>query len=85
MASSIDFTTLALGTLIGIGCRKQLKSAGRIAAATVANLAGVAAGAAASVAKETSQSPEEEAAKKFLQGIDQQVASNSNVGGTNGN
>ena len=74
MASSIDFTTLALGTLIGVGCKRQLKSAGRIAAATVANLAGVAASTAASVAKETSQSPEEEAAKKFLQGVDQQIA-----------
>ena len=82
MASSIDFTTLALGALIGVGCKKQLKSAGRIAAATVANLAGVAAGAAASVAKETSQSPEEEAAKKFLQGVDQQLAGNGN--GQNG-
>ena len=53
MANSIDFTTLAVGALIGIGCRKQLKAAGRVAASTVASLAGVAAATAAQVAQET--------------------------------
>ena len=56
MASSIDFTTLALGALIGVGCKKQLKSAGRIAAVAAANLANVAASTAASVAEETEKS-----------------------------
>ena len=54
MASSIDLTTLAVGALIGMGCRKQLKAAGRVAATTAANLAGAAAMAAQQVAEETS-------------------------------
>lgn len=53
MANSIDFTTLALGALVGIGCRKQLKAAGRVAAVTASNLATVAATAASQVAAET--------------------------------
>lgn len=53
MANSIDFGTLCVGALIGMGCRKQLKAAGRIAANTAASLAGAAATAAAEVAKET--------------------------------
>ena len=51
MANSIDFGTLALGALVGIGCKKQLKSAGRVAATTVAALAGAAATAANQVAE----------------------------------
>ena len=64
MANSIDFGTLALGALVGIGCRKQLKAAGRVVAQTAASLAGVVAGAAAQVAEETksSKSPEEQLA-----------------------
>ena len=64
MANSIDFTTLALGALVGIGCRKQLKACGRVAATTAAQLAGVAASAAAQVAAETAekQAPEAKAA-----------------------
>ena len=58
MANSIDFGTLCLGALVGMGCRKQLKAAGRIAANTAASLAGAAASAAAEVAKET-KSPEQ--------------------------
>ena len=53
MASSIDFTTLAVGALIGMGCKKQLRSAAKVAANTAASLAGVAAQAAAQVAEET--------------------------------
>lgn len=52
MANSIDFGTLALGALVGIGCREQLKAAGRVAAVTASNLATVAATAAAQVAQE---------------------------------
>ena len=78
MANSIDFTTLALGAIIGMGCRKQLKSCGRIAAATAANLAGVAAQTAAQVAEATqksqSQSPEEEAAAEWCRRIDERIA-----------
>ena len=58
MANSIDFGTLTLGALVGIGCHKQLKSCGRVVATTAANLAGVAATAAQQVAKESFQSPE---------------------------
>ena len=70
MANSIDFTTLAVGALIGMGCRKQLKSCGRIAAQTAAALAGAAATAATQIASETSksQSPEEVAAQSVGNG-----------------
>ena len=64
MSSSIDYGTLAIGALIGIGCRKQIKSASRIAAATAASLAGAAAQAVAEVAKETEKSPEAAAGQK---------------------
>ena len=59
MSSSIDFGTLCVGALVGMGCRKQLKSAARVAAVTAANLAGVAATAAAQVAAETSKSAQQ--------------------------
>ena len=52
MANSIDFTTLAVGALIGMGCRKQLKACGRIAATTAASLASSAAIAVNSAAAE---------------------------------
>ena len=39
MASSIDYGTLAVGALIGIGCRKQFKAAAKVAATTAASLA----------------------------------------------
>ena len=55
MANSIDFGTLAVGALIGIGCRKQIKAAARVAAVTAANLAGVAAAAATQVVDETTK------------------------------
>lgn len=56
--ASIDWTVLGLGALVGIGCRKQLKTAGRVAATTAASLAGATAQAVAAVAKETNKSPE---------------------------
>ena len=65
--ASIDWGMLGLGALVGIGCRKQLKSAGRVVAQTAASLAGVAASTAAQIAEETQKSvksPEEQAAGK---------------------
>ena len=50
MANTIDYGTLAIGALIGVGCRKQLKAAGRVAATTAASLASSAAVAVNSVA-----------------------------------
>ena len=43
MANSIDWGTLAVGALVGVGCRKQLKAAAKIAATTAASLATTAA------------------------------------------
>ena len=83
MANSIDFGTLALGALIGIGCKKQLKAAGRIAASTAASLAGVAAATAQQVAQETQKtekSPEEQAAEEMLRRVDQQIAGQNGQG-----
>lgn len=71
--ASIDWSTLALGALIGVGCREQLRTAGRVAVETAANLATVAAKAASQVAQET-KSPEEVAAEETLRRIDQQIA-----------
>jgi len=82
--ANIDWGTLAVGALIGVGCRKQLKSAAKVAATTAASLAGVAATTAAQLAEEASKktkSPEEAAAEATLQRIDQQLAGQ----GTNGN
>ena len=39
MSNTIDYGTLAIGALIGVGCRKQIKSAARVAATTAASLA----------------------------------------------
>lgn len=72
MANSIDWSTLALGALIGVGCKKQLRAAGRIAANTAASLAGAAASAAADVAKET-KSPEEKAADSKVEEINRKI------------
>ena len=86
--ANIDWGTLALGAVVGMGCRKQLRTAAKVAATTVANLAGVAAQAAAQVATETKsqQSPEEEAAQQWLNHMDQQVAQpqGQNTNGQNG-
>ncbi len=71
--ASIDWGTLALGALVGIGCRKQLKTCGRVAASTAASLAGVAAQAAQQVAKETEKSPEQKAADDKLKEIDEKM------------
>ena len=50
MANSIDWGTLAIGTLIGVGCRKQIKSCAKVAATTAASLASAAAVAVNSAA-----------------------------------
>ena len=52
MSNSIDWGTLALGALVGVGCRKQLKSCARVAATTAASLASSAAVAVNSAAAE---------------------------------
>lgn len=43
MSSSIDFGTLAVGALVGMGCRKQIKAASRVAANLASSLATTAA------------------------------------------
>ena len=54
--AGIDWGSLALGSLVGLGCRRQLKAAGRVVAQTAASLAGVAAATAEQVAEETKES-----------------------------
>lgn len=73
--ASIDFTTLAVGALIGMGCREQIKTAGRVAATTAASLASVAASAAQQVAQETKspKSAEEEAADDKVNEINRKI------------
>ena len=71
--ASIDWTVLGLGALVGIGCRKQLKACGRVAASTAASIAGVAAQTAQQVAKEASKSPEQEQAEQRLAEVDQKI------------
>ena len=73
MANSIDWGTLALGALVGVGCRKQLRAATRIAANTAASLAGATAQAVAAVAQEANKSPEQVAAQQFCARVDQQI------------
>ena len=80
MSNSIDWGTLTLGALIGVGCRKQIKSAGRIAANTVSVLAGAASAAADQIA----QSPEEKAADTWLNRMDQQIQQGQSNGNSNG-
>lgn len=74
--ASIDWGMVSLGALVGIGCRKQLKACGRVAATTAAQLAGVAASAAQQVAMETeksSKSPEEKAAEAKVEEINRKI------------
>ena len=84
MANSIDWGTLALGALVGVGCRKQLRAATRIAANTAASLAGATAQAVAAVAQEANKSPEQAAAEQFLQRVDQQIAGQAQANGKKG-
>ena len=60
--SSIDYGTLVVGALIGVGCRKELKSAAKVAATTAASLASSVAvavnSAAAQVYSEEPQAPQ---------------------------
>ena len=73
--ASIDWGMIGLGALVGVGCRKQLKAAGRIAASTAASLAATAATAAQQVADETKsqKAPEEVAAEQKLKEIDEKM------------
>ncbi len=74
--ASIDWGMIGLGALVGVGCRKQLKAAGRIAASTVASLATTAAATAQQVASEASKSQksaEETAAEQKLKEIDEKM------------
>lgn len=73
--ANIDWSVLGLGALVGIGCRKQLRACGRVAANTAASLAGVAAKAAADVAEEASErkSAEATAAEAKLKEIDEKM------------
>ena len=82
MANSIDFTTLAIGALIGVGCKNELKAAAKIAASAAASLATAAAVAAEQVAREAEASPEERAAAERLKRIDQNLQGQT---GQNGN
>ena len=52
MSTSIDYGTLAVGALIGVGCKDQLKACAKVAATTAASLASSAAIAANTVAAE---------------------------------
>ena len=52
MSTSIDYGTLAVGALIGIGCRKQIKAAAKVTASLAAALAGATAGAVEKAAEE---------------------------------
>ena len=52
MSNSIDFGTLAIGTLIGIGCKEQLKAAARVGANLASSLATTAAVAVNAAAAE---------------------------------
>ena len=71
--ASIDWTVLGLGALVGIGCSKQLKAAGKIAATTAASLATTAAAAAQQVAKEAEKSPEAAAADSKVEEINRKI------------
>lgn len=52
MANGIDWSTLAIGALIGVGCKEQLKSAARVGANLASSLATTAAVAVNSAAAE---------------------------------
>ena len=73
--ANIDWGTLALGALVGVGCKKQLKAASCIAATTAASLASAASAAVEKVAEATqkNESSEETAANQWLQRIDQMI------------
>ena len=57
MANSIDFTTLAVGALIGVGCHRELRSAAKVAATTAASLASSVAVAVNSAAAQMYEDP----------------------------
>ena len=61
MSTSIDYGTLAVGALIGVGCKEQLKACAKVAATTAASLASSAALAANTVAAEVYESEKTQA------------------------
>ena len=71
---AIDWGTIALGTVIGVGCHQQIKAATRVAATAAASIADATAEAIA----KASRSPEEEAAEAWTKKMDQQLGQNSN-------
>lgn len=84
--ASIDWGMIGLGALVGVGCRKQLRAATRVAASTAASLAGVAAATAQQIANEANKSQasaEEQAAAEMLQRLDQQIAGQQPQAGQN--
>ena len=75
MANTIDYGTLCLGALIGVGCRKQLKVAAKVAATTAANLAGA---TAAAVSEAANQIAEQTKGQQDSQGQQAQNPQNGN-------
>ena len=74
MSNSIDYGTLAVGALIGVGCHRELKSAAKVAATTAASLASsvaLAVNSAASQMYESDQSSQ----------VDQTQVQNNNQNG----
>ena len=55
MSNSIDWGTLALGALVGVGCQEQLKSAAKVTATLAASLAIAAAEAVDTAATEVNK------------------------------
>ena len=75
MANSIDFGTLAIGTLIGIGCKKQLRAAAKVGANLASSLATTAAVAVNAAAAEIDGQAKPEQP-------DQKTAQNGQANGT---
>ena len=79
MANSIDFTTLAVGALIGVGCHRELRSAAKVAATTAASLASSVAVAVHSAAAQMYEDPKAEPQQpQVLQGQAGQGNGNGN-------
>ena len=68
MANTIDYGTLCIGALIGVGCRDQLKSAAKVAATTAASLASSVAVAVNSAAAQMYEEPKAGQSTQATQG-----------------
>ena len=62
--ANIDWPTLAVGALIGVGCKKQLKAASRVAANMAATLASTTAQAVAEIAEGADKQPTQDQKKE---------------------